>query len=109
MPELYLIAHKVRDELALDVAIRCDDMGTSTDPGPWWIIPTSGHRARPFWEYKVDDLYCHPDKGSLCVRELIGTDTPPDDLPDHYRAHDEYYNKVGEIRVSRPHPTIDDL
>lgn len=52
--ELFLILHKVRGAPAFDIAIRCDDMGTPEDPGPWWIIPTSGHRAYPYiyWEFR---------------------------------------------------------
>ena len=49
MTELYLIAHKVRGQPAFDIAERCDDMDSEGDPGPWWIIPTSGHRAHPMW------------------------------------------------------------
>lgn len=45
--EPFLILHKVRGEPAFDIAIECEDMGTETDPGPWWIVPTSGHRAYP--------------------------------------------------------------
>lgn len=47
--EPYLIAHLVRGEPTFDIATRCDDMGTESDPSPWWIIPTSGHRAYPFY------------------------------------------------------------
>lgn len=56
MSDLYLIAHKVRGEPAFDVAERmecpeCTAQGcTECDQlGYWWIIPTSGHRAYPFW------------------------------------------------------------
>jgi hypothetical protein len=46
MDELYLIAHKVRSELAFDIAQRVvigdEDV---------WFIPTSGHRAYPLrWQ-----------------------------------------------------------
>lgn len=87
MSELYLIAHKVRGEPAFDIAIQLDTEGTSTDPAPWWIIPTSGHRARPYWHYKLEDLYSGPDKGTLTAREMIGTDDCPPNWPDHYAAN----------------------
>ena len=60
MNELYLILHKVRNEPAFDIATRCDDMGTESDPGPWWIIPTSGHRAYPFAEWQLNELFWAP-------------------------------------------------
>ena len=57
MNEPYLIAHLVRKEIAFDVAICCFDMGTTSDPGPWWIIPTSGHRAYPYWWVSMFQLF----------------------------------------------------
>lgn len=59
---MYLIAHKVRGQPGFDVAIRCDDMGTPSDPGPWWIIPTSGHRAYPIMFWTLDDVIEDMDK-----------------------------------------------
>lgn len=69
MPDLYLIAHKVRGEPAFDVAIK---LQIGSEEG--WIIPTSGHRAYPFWQTQIDDL--------------LFEDMPemPPDLPDHYHA-----------------------
>lgn len=96
MSELYLIAHKVRNEVAFDVAERmcsgtppCQpDCGLWKDgkclAADWWIIPTSGHRAYPYWHHKLDDLYNHHENGSLCIREMIGTDEAPEGLRDHY-------------------------
>lgn len=75
MTELYIIAHKVRGEVAFDVAHRLE---IADDEG--WIIPTSGHRAYPFWfeELKccIDMYYQHGevDHPMVC----------PTDLPDHY-------------------------
>ena len=42
--ELYLIKHRVRDEVAYDVALRIHLSGGQER----WLIPTSGHRAYPF-------------------------------------------------------------
>jgi hypothetical protein len=52
MDELYLIAHKVRSELAFDIAQRVvigdEDV---------WFIPTSGHRAYPLrWQPLTETL-----------------------------------------------------
>jgi len=44
---LYLVKHRVRDEVAFDVALRLALSGGRQ----LWLIPTSGHRAYPF-EYK---------------------------------------------------------
>lgn len=63
----YIIAHKVRGQPALDIAERIrigDEEG--------WIIPTSGHRAYPYWWEPVGHIRWLPDM--------------PEDLPDHYRA-----------------------
>ncbi len=78
MTEPYLILHKVRGEPAFDVAIRCEDMGTPSDPGPWWIIPTSGHRAFPL------DTTPLRVSGEQLMLEPEGENW--DTLPDHYSA-----------------------
>lgn len=107
MADLFLIAHLVRGEPAFDIAEQmpcpeckgyydidrdeeslcseCDDLGY------WWIIPTSGHRAYPFfhcdlpasmaehpaigWEIYYANLF--PDA------EYVRIGTLPS-LPDHY-------------------------
>lgn len=106
---LHLVAHKVRGELALDVADRYDQ-GTPFDPGPWWITST-GHRVYPFWIYPIDDLYSHHDHGSLGIRELIGTDEPPPELRDFWTESDNYSKRLRNLRAynPRPKPTVDDL
>jgi hypothetical protein len=43
MEELYLIAHRVRGEVAYDVAQRW----LLSNGQERWLIPTSGHRAYP--------------------------------------------------------------
>jgi hypothetical protein len=73
MSNLYLILHKVRGEPAFDVAERCDGMGTGDDPGPWWIIPTSGHRAFPFIIEPLERMVS------------VNGDQDWDALPDHYQ------------------------
>lgn len=48
MSELYLIAHKVRGEPGLDIALQLED-GT-------WITASGGWAAYPYWWCKVSDL-----------------------------------------------------
>lgn len=86
-PTLYLIAHKVRGEPAFDIATQIE-IGNETG----WIIPTSGHRAYPYWfqelldcgvsqlpngcwAYGIDPIYLEC-KGLIPI--------PDDDWPDHY-------------------------
>lgn len=98
--DLFLIAHRVRGEPAFDVAerMRCPncqgiggykvadfETGEVTDYegsscvecdglGYWWIIPTSGHRAYPFW---TDSLQWYMD-------EMCNVPEMPSSCPDHY-------------------------
>ncbi len=86
---LFLIAHSVRGEAAFDVATKmacphcpgylenqgfgcfdCEDLGY------WWIIPTSGHRAFPYWnvEFNPIDIY----EGEIPPM--------PHSWPDHYKV-----------------------
>ena len=69
MTELYLIAHKVRGEPAFDIAIKME----MEDGEEWWIIPTSGHRAYPYWSQPMSKII--PDCPSM-----------PASTPDHYEA-----------------------
>ena len=75
-PELYLIAHKVRGEPAFDIAHR---LRIGDEDG--WIIPTSGHRAYPYWICELATLgYKFANDGS--VPNLIHA--MPPGWPDHY-------------------------
>jgi hypothetical protein len=79
MTELYLIAHKVRGEPAFDIAVRVEcpechamECAECDHTGYWWIVPTSGHRAYPYW--------C-----DLINPDWIGrAGDMPEGLPDHY-------------------------
>lgn len=79
---LFLIAHKVRGLPAFDIAERCNSMGTLTDPGPWWIIPTSGHRAWPYWWRELNELLVPEFEYRQVVMEFFSK--MPESLPDHY-------------------------
>lgn len=109
MTDLYLIAHKVRGEPAFDVACRMacaccyvdeasahahlpsDTFGPGCvecdETGYWWIIPTSGHRAYPWWHANlldIDDTYQLNFEPPSYVLE--GPGPMPPSLPDHYIA-----------------------
>jgi hypothetical protein len=102
MPSLYLIAHKVRGQPAFDVAIRmqcplCAGHGHDLDGvchecdslGYWWIIPTSGHRAYPYWHQDLmqakfgltDDCLIYE---GFSWEDIGDVGAPPPSLPDHY-------------------------
>ncbi|MDE2107067.1 MAG: hypothetical protein KGL39_58210 [Patescibacteria group bacterium] len=68
---LYLIAHLVRGEPAFDIAHEIeigDEIG--------WIIPTSGHRAYPYWQTELNNCFAN---GIAVIPE-----PPSADWPDHY-------------------------
>lgn len=107
MIDLFLIAHKVRGEPAFDIAMRCDDMGTPNDPGPWWIIPTSGHRAYPFWTkpwgYISGDkeLFFHDGRDTYSLQL-------PEGLRDHYEISKPQTSAPAR-RAPRPLTPLDEL
>lgn len=85
MSNSWLIAHKVRGEPAFDVAERmeCPECGGKDEncegcqgEGYWWIIPTSGHRAYPWWSKEFHK----------CAFEGFMSEVPdmPHDARDHY-------------------------
>jgi hypothetical protein len=92
MTELFLIAHKVRGEPAFDVASQsdcpeCDAQGCHECDGLgyWWIIPTSGHRAYPWWSANlldINDTYELSLNGEPTILDHPGP--MPPSLPDHY-------------------------
>ena len=82
---LYLILHCVRGEPAFDIAERCDEMGIDSDPGPWWIIPTSGHRAYPYRNWNLADLVDASDINAAGNHDHpYYRDEIPVGWPDHY-------------------------
>jgi hypothetical protein len=78
----YLILHKVRGEPAFDIADQIEGSGTESDPGPWWIIPTSGHRAYPYQHWPMQMMWHHTTNGDY-VPTLV---EPPAGWPDHYQT-----------------------
>lgn len=98
MNEPFLILHKVRGEPAFDIAIKLCDGPAPCQPNcgrypgckeePWWIIPTSGHRAYPYWHTSVctDGLQLwFSNETDLCHWNLPPM---PEGLPDHYAVND---------------------
>lgn len=100
MSELYLIAHSVRGEAAFDVALRmecphCQGHGDLNiadaafipcveceEVGYWWIIPTSGHRAYPWWTRTLTG--CMVTNAEENPMEAAGPMPPA--WPDHYHT-----------------------
>ena len=78
MTELYLIAHKVRGEPAFDIA-TCEEV----EGEDMWIIPTSGHRAHPYWHQGLDPLLGYAQYGMSKDYTFVIPPMPAS-LPDHY-------------------------
>lgn len=123
--ELYLIAHKVRGEPAFDIATRfkcpiCEPIRQGLDPDErgsvhcaecdegqhWWVIPTSGHRAYPYWFVSLGSC--------ISIHEMKGwrVEDMPADLPDHYQTHakpgtgiTDLFSKLGFQRATTPQVT----
>lgn len=92
MPDLYLIAHRVRGELAFDIAIMLDALDEDGDP--IWIIPTSGHRAYPYWYAELDGLGRHSDYGF-----------DPDQCPVMPDGHQDHYHLEQTVSTAKQ-PTL---
>jgi hypothetical protein len=120
MIDLWLIAHKVHNEPAFDIAARmecpeCSHMGDGDCPecdalGFWWIIPTSGHRAYPWWNLTLEQVsrqstfvYCEDDLWK-------GIPAMPPTLPDHYHhtaSPSEVRDRLASLLASLPPaPTV---
>lgn len=109
---LYLVAHKVRGEPAFDVAIqmtcpKCNGGAAQhvidgpmfcsecDDSGHWWIIPTSGHRAHPWWSASFEEIGIDilPDgcwgygriNATGLYEGIFSVDQGFASLPDHYQ------------------------
>jgi hypothetical protein len=98
--DLFLIAHKVRNEPAFDIACQmecpeCNGHGdrniadatfiacTECDSlGFWWIVPTSGHRAYPWYCIELRNLHIGFSKVSVTTVQVQDLDI--NSYPDHY-------------------------
>jgi len=83
MNDLFLIAHKVRGERAFDIAIQME-----VGPEVWWIIPTTGHRAYPYWWVAFNQI-------DFEMFRISGHELPemPEELRDFYAASDVFKKK----------------
>lgn len=89
----HLILHKVRGEPAFDIAEQMEN--------GMWIIPTSGHRAYPYWTTPLVVPFGLPP---LPI---------PVDHPDHYSINDQTLNETTDsvnrkVNAKRT-LTLDDL
>ena len=87
--EPYLVAHVVRGEPAFDIAIR---LQIGDEEG--WIIPTSGHRAYPYWACQliidnepIQDNPITPRHPWIRMQDDLAVPPAPDGWPDHYQTH----------------------
>lgn len=105
---LFLIAHKVRGQVAFDVAekMQCsvcegtlikkigDGAGQPCDQcenaGYWWIISTFGHRAYPFWHEALDEVLQRYVFGINGVSDRRPDVPPlPENLRDFFAIHEQ--------------------
>jgi hypothetical protein len=107
MSDLYLIAHKVRGEAAFDIAQRLPELDKDGEEA--WIIPTSGHRAYPYWWIAINEV---PDL-ELLFQSAAPFDPRiqcPPDWPDHYSVNDRaHYRAIEEMSDEATNPEVDVL
>lgn len=114
MSELFLIAHKVRNEPAFDIAIHMEcphcngiALGDYGEPawchecdglGYWWIIPTSGHRAFPYWNSSLNSAV---DWEMQRINDNPMIEMPVD-LRDHYTTTREATKSLVDMLGIKP-------
>jgi len=76
MSQPFLILHRVRGAPAFDIAEKIGE----DSQGDIWIIPTSGHRAYPFWMKMLDELLMESFNSN--IEPVV-----PEDWPDHYSCN----------------------
>ena len=98
----YLILHKVRGEGAFDIAVKMEMANGELV----WIIPTSGHRAYPYWHEELSTVLSGggPD---VLKDGYLGAQwrSPPADWPDHYA----YLDKKPSRGTTPTHPKLEDI
>lgn len=96
---LYLIAHKVRGQPAFDIAIQ---MVVRDEDDPWWILPSTGHRAHPYWQLPINRILVEDDGcGGLFADLDVLVPELPDDLPDFYRQPDTKISTPADLAQGR--------
>lgn len=113
MTDLYLIAHLVRKQPAFDIAekvpcthcqggenvhgdwveaeVEQDSCFMCDGDGFWWQVPTSGHRAHPYWFHELA-IMTWPSIIEGGVAALPPLEPPPNH-PDHYPINDTDYKQ----------------
>ena len=120
MDKPFLIAHVVRGEPAFDIAIkmdcpicggrgwtareivgqeRCDECDSL---GYWWICSTSGHRARAYWDCRLED--CLVNGMGEYESITYGVPDPPPSWPDPYTVN-KAPSGLSLIEQLKLHPT----
>lgn len=96
---LYLILHKVRGEPAFDIATQLEvgaEEGLSWEK--IWIIPTSGHRAYPWYAVALKDL--HLGTSNIAVTSVQVQDLDMSRYQDHYAASEP----IAKLTIRRATP-----
>jgi hypothetical protein len=118
MNEPYLIAHKVCGCAAFDIAIQmeCPECIDKSDDfnctecdnhWVWWIIPTSGHRAYPYWSIELDAIYYdHPLYDHIRLLGEKNVPPMPEVWPDHYAHGPAPKLDIKSLFKALPKPTI---
>jgi hypothetical protein len=94
MSEPYLILHKVRGEPAFDIAERLLECTEANEAkgvvslDVIWIIPTSGHRAYPMWQWPLETLDVVYEGGTINAVKDALCQWKPDQFPDHYACNE---------------------
>lgn len=114
--EPYLIAHLVRGKPAFDIAIK---IMIGKEEG--WVIPTSGHRAWPYWHTPIKLWKKHEQGETWYVdeKQIQGTNfvefhlpLPLPSHPDHYSANNRSQTpltKLGQRGIVKDTLSLDDL
>lgn len=113
MPQPYLIAHLVRGEPAFDIAIQ---LQIGDEDG--WIIPTSGHRAYPFFVLPLNEMMVMKLEDNVIRFDWItdkpawgyGSSSIPRDSswPDHYtpsaapKGQGKITNLLAKLGMAKP-------
>ena len=103
-PEPYLIAHLVRGQPTFDIATRFCEGDAPCQPAcglyprckeeEWWIIPTSGHRAYPYWSWNLE--HTELSGGTETLLEIAAKVTIPEGLRDHYSITDRTHFQASD-------------
>lgn len=89
--EPYLVAHKCRGALVFDIAVKT---GMVLSDGEVWIMPTTGHRVRPFWAVKLSSLFLKGIVRDGYETLMEAVPEVPEGHPDHYAVNDRPFQQT---------------